>query len=165
MKPEVVNAIDIQIDAVRYENTFAQDVQINTSDIDREFCEQSGKFAYYGTLCEMSKDREARLKNDCDVLEAILDNEVRDQAAEVKVLDAKYKITEAEVAHRVKADPRYQAKYSEYLTAKKLTGILHVAKEAFQQRKDMLVSLGANQRFLNAEPRIQGTQMENVKKR
>lgn len=156
--------IDITIGNVGYSNSIKEDLEINKDDLDSEFLNQSEKFAYYGTLSELAKDKLARRKRELDLLEAQIDGEVRIQASNIKAADPKVKITVDAIKAAIVGDPRYQAKISEILDSQKMAGILNVAKEAFQQRKDMLVSLGANSRlFNNASPHITSTQMQVAK--
>ena len=59
------------------------------------------------------------------------------------------------VENEVITDPRYQKTMTEYLSIKKDHGMLQAGREAFTQRKEMLISLGANYRAEgNADPVI-----------
>lgn len=156
--------IEIKINGIEYENTLAEDLEINKGNLDQEFQEQSERYAYYGTLAELAKDKEARTKHELELLEAQLDALTRDNANQIASQNPKFKMTEAMVENQVKADPRYQAKLKEFLDSKRLAGILNVARESFQQRRDMLISLGANHRFLNGnEPRVMETKQDHAK--
>lgn len=156
--------IDITIGKVEYTNSLKEDLEINKDDLNTEFLNQSEKFAYYGTLSEMAKDKLARNKRELELLEARIDSEIRIQANNIRTSDPKAKITEEAIKKGVVADTRYQDKVLEMLDASKMAGILQVAKEAFQQRKDMLVSLGANSRLYAApDSRITNPQMQIAK--
>jgi len=161
-----VLSVETKIDDVTYENNLQDDLKIDQTQLDREFVEQSEKYAYYATLAELAKDREARLESELKVLSARIDWEIRDQAAALQASNTKVKLTEEMVKNQVIADSRIQTKNKELLEARKLAGMLRVAKESFLQRKDMLVSLGANHRVLNgndAHVSRQQVQMEHAK--
>lgn len=151
---------EVSLNGRAYESDAANDLRIDRTILDEEFANQHTRFAYYGTLHEMAKDRAARLKVSLETLYAQLDHEKRMAANAVKASSPGFKYTEAMCENEVKTDPRYIAKQNELLDANQLMGVLGVAREAFQQRKDMLISLGANARASTPDLRIYGDRVK-----
>jgi len=149
----------ISINSVEYLNGLRNDLKIDKTMLDDDFCTQHERFAYYATLYELAKDQELRLKKVMEDTYAHVDAEKRFDAMQVRSRDPKFKYTESMCDNECKLDTRYQKAYLEYLNAKKLTGLLGVQKEAFAQRKDMLISLGANMRSSVSDLKL----MENAK--
>jgi ATP-dependent protease HslVU (ClpYQ) peptidase subunit len=101
-------------------------------------------------VSELAKDRVAVLKTKLDQLYARIDYRVRTEATNAKV-----KLTEKMVENTVITDPEYVKLQQELLVARKDNGMLVCGVEALAQRKEMLISLGANARAsLTAGPRI-----------
>jgi hypothetical protein len=144
----------IDIGGVVYENSLMDDIRIDKTNLDEECATQAEKFAYYGAAAELAKSREAYLKNDLDVLYAQIEHEKRQAANTMQIANSKFKFTEKMCESEVITDKRYQAKKKEYLDAKKLTGLLTVGKDAFNHRREALISLGANQRVGANDTRI-----------
>lgn len=153
---------EIKINDVEYKQTIGDDLRIDRSILDDEFCEQSTKFAYYSTLHELARDKEARLKRELELFYANVDAEKRAGAIQAQAANPKFKYTEKMCENEVKTDERYQKKQLEYLDAKKLSGILGVAREAFAQRKEMLISVGANARSGVTSARVLSEQAKHI---
>ncbi len=146
--------LEISLNGKKYESDAANDLRIDRTVLDEEFATQHMRFAYYGTLHEMAKDKVVRLKVALETLYAQLDHEKRQAAAGLKTSNPGFKYTEAMCENEIKTDQRYQAKNMEYLDAMQTSGVLGVAREAFAQRKDMLISLGANARSGTSDLRV-----------
>lgn len=119
------------------------DLDVNKTEINEELSGQPASFAWYATLHELAKSKVQTLKYQLELLESQLDQDFR------KNWDAKVgniKMTEASLQAVIKATPDYQELMETYLEAQKNQGILGVAKQAFEQRKDMLISISANMR-------------------
>lgn len=133
--------VDVTLDGIRYERSLDEDISIDNSSLDYEFSEQAKRFAWWAVVGEISMDVLARQKYSLDVLYAQLDQQKRAEAQAVGV-----KLTEKMVENSVITDPLYREAMNKYLDIKKQSSILQAGKAAFLQRKDMLVSLGANYR-------------------
>jgi len=117
------------------------DLDINRTDINTELSHQPAQFAWYATLNELARDKVQTLKNQLGILESELDFKIR------RDWDTDSgKMTEAGVAAAIKLNLKHQQQTELYLEAMKNQGILNVAKLAFEQRKDMLISIAANMR-------------------
>lgn len=131
----------IELEGQKFDNCLEQDVAINTADLDSEFCNQTERFAWWAFLSELAKDLVARKKNELRILYAQLDYKSRAEAVVRNV-----KLTEKMVENQVVTHQDYQQCTVELIHAQKVHGILTAGKESLAQRKDMLISLGANLR-------------------
>jgi hypothetical protein len=133
--------VELDLDGVVHKGALQDDLPINESNITAEFIVQPELFAWWATVMELAKDLVAREKYRLDRLYAITDHNVRKFYN-----DNKQKVTEKIVENEVITDEEYQKAKLEYLEAKKQLGLLLAGKEAMVQRKDMLISIGANMR-------------------
>jgi hypothetical protein len=157
-----VLSFSIKLNGKEYSNDAAESLRIDRTILDDEFANQHVRFAYFATLHEIAKDKVARLKVSLETLYAQLDHEKRKIANEYKATQPSFKYTETMCENEIKTDQRYQAKNAEYLDAMQLAGVLGVAREAFAQRKEMLISLGANARASTPDLRILGDRAKEV---
>jgi hypothetical protein len=138
--------IKIEIHGIEYDNTFADDIRIDRTNLDEEFATQAEKYAYYAFLAEEAKSAYEFLKFEVEQLYATVDHEKRMAAEAVKAQNKSFKYTETMCANEVITDKRYVDKKGEMLNAKKLAGQLDQAAKSVAQRRDMLQQLGANTR-------------------
>jgi hypothetical protein len=103
--------------------------------------EHSDRFAWWATVVELARDKVARTKYQLDRIYALKDHAVR-----LELTNAKAKMTEKIVENSVVTSQEYQEVMFNLLEAKKQLGLAMAGKEALTQRKDMLISLGANMR-------------------
>ena len=138
----------------------AEDLNIDTTDINTAYIEQPGKFAYWATVALQAKFAYERKKQEVNrqedflkkTLYGKLDSTIRAQLE----LDGE-RITEAKVitainTHKdylIEQEHLYQLQ-SELLELQERFQQLEVAKESMNQRKDMLISLGAQLRLENS---------------
>lgn len=135
----------------------AEDLRINSVDINKDFCEQPAKFAYWATVAVQAQALVDRKKMEVDkqddyirkTLVGELDTEVR-QEMEMNG----EKATETKVTNRIYVHERYKAEVAklydlkeELLELQQKSALLNVAKDAMVQRKDALISLGAQLRL------------------
>ena len=138
----------------------ADDLEIKSTDIKSAYMEQPGKFAYWSTVALQAKFAYERKKQEVNrqeeylrkTLYGELDSVVRAQME----MDGE-KITETKVASNICTNEQYleeQAKLyelqDELIVLQGRYQQLDAAKEAMNQRKDMLISLGAQLRAENA---------------
>lgn len=116
-----------------------KDLGIDRTGINDVLGEQPALFAWYATLHELAKNKSNRLKSEMEVFRAVLDLTIRKRGGDIK-------LTEASISALIVSDPDYIEKDNIYTEAKKDEGMLMVAKQAFEQRKDMLVSIASNMR-------------------
>lgn len=121
--------------------TLRDDVQIEETNLDKAFREQASLFAHYATLYFNAARATGRAKVLLETKEAVVAKEIRDRA-----IAASEKITEKAIEQelaRHKEIIHHKLAFSE---AEALEDLAKNALEAFKQRKDMLVQLGANAR-------------------
>lgn len=120
---------------------FEEDQQINPLNLDEMFMTQAGHFAYYGTLSAKANKQASNMKMMMEIKEAELAREHRDN-----LNDTHAKVTEAMINSAVITDPRYKRITMLYHEAVEISENLKTVVEAFRQRRDMLVQMGAMQR-------------------
>lgn len=133
------------------------DLKINSTDINQDFCEQPAKFAWWATVAVQAQALVDRKKMEVDkqddyirkTLVGELDTEVR-QEMEMNG----EKATEIKVTNHIYIHERYKAEVAklydlkdELLELQQKSTLLNVAKDAMVQRKDALISLGAQLRL------------------
>jgi len=134
------------------------DLDIKKTEINDEMIKQPGQFAWYATLNELAKNKVQTLKSELELLEATLDQKTRRDWD-----DSQGKMTETSVSAKIKMSPEYKELISRYLEAQKSQGILSVARSAFEQRKDMLISLASNLRSeLDSDLKINKEKVANT---
>jgi hypothetical protein len=133
--------VNVEIGGITYHASLEDDITIDSQDLDNEFLNQARKYAWWAMVSELAKDLVARRKYELDMLYAQLDQKKRATA-----LANKFKMTEKMVENEVITDVSYQEAKRDYLQAKQWYGLLQAGREAFAQRKEMLISLGANYR-------------------
>ena len=121
----------------------AEDLKIEATALAKEYTEQALKFGYLAVVAEMSRAK-------CDELDHELDLVKSQKYHKLKGGDYQttygYKPTEDGLKAAVKTDEHVVALQSALNRARHDTGILYAFKNAFEQRKEMLISLGATQR-------------------
>lgn len=133
--------IQVILSGKKYDLDLERDLEINSTKINSELAEQPSKYAWYGVLSEFARATSTELKQKLDTLWSELYLAVRKQAVEEGL-----KLTEETVSSMVRTDKRYQELEQQYLEAKKQEQLLLVARQAFEHRKDMLISLASNLR-------------------
>lgn len=137
---------DIKLNGVNWENDIHDALSIDRTDLDSEFEKQPVNYAYYAYLHEVAKDQVNRQKHMLEILMAQVDHEVRTEAQFIRVQDPKAKFTETMFANMVKSNERVQKAQLELLDMQKMAGVLGSIKEGIAQKKESLISMGANHR-------------------
>ena len=135
--------------------SFQRDILIEEIDLNKAFRNQAAAFAYYATLSFRAMQDASAKKLKLAITESQLDKKIRDDAAESastladddkKVKSPTGKLTEKQIEHSICRDPSYIAITLEYNEAVAMQNLCNNALEAFRQRRDMLIQLGANAR-------------------
>lgn len=153
---ELMN-IEVKTSTAQANINLADDLEIHPYDINAAYIDQPGKFAYWSTVAIQAKFAYERKKQEVsrqeEYLKKTLYGEI-DKKVRVKMEMNGDKITEAKVANHILTDTRYleeqQKLYDlqdELLECQRRYSQLDMAKEAMNQRKDMLISLGAQLRL------------------
>ena len=112
-------------------------VTVDTENLDEEFKQQAGYYAWVSAVYAEAKAVTRQAKNELEVLEAKLSTKARDN---------EYAKTIVEVKQWVIGRPEYQEKLTQLHEAQLYEDILQGAVRSLEQRKDMIVQLGANHR-------------------
>lgn len=149
--------IEVKTQSSTHQVNLGDDLLIEPEHLNDAFIEQPAKFAYWATVALQAKSLVDKKKLEVDKQEDYLkknligelDGEVRKEME----LNGE-KITEAKVTNGIYTHERYQeeqAKYyqlkEELLELQNKFAVLDMAKESMNQRKDMLISLGAQLRM------------------
>lgn len=106
-------------------------------DLDLEFRRQAGYYAWIATVYAEAKARTRLQKAELELFESRATNSIRETTPGLTVGDVK---------SRVITSPKYRTKLSELHEAQRYEDILRGFVGALDQKKDMLVQLGANSR-------------------
>ena len=132
---------DLSLGDHLYENTLEEDVKINDDCLDEEFLNQPERFAWWATFENLKRGEAAELKNDLGELDARLGFAERGNLNNLKV-----KYTERMIAEHVITHPEHTKTQQQLMDAQKQLGQATAGRQAMEQRKEMLISLGANYR-------------------
>lgn len=150
---ELLN-VSVKTEGGKIDLNFSDDLKFTAENLNDAYIDQPSKFAYWSALAIQSKSLLDRKKLEVERFEEYmkktligeLDAEVRNNMS----MEGE-RITEARVTGNIYTHPRYlsatQDLYKlqdELLELQAQTNTLNLAKEAFLQRKDMIISLGAN---------------------
>lgn len=148
--------VTVKLPQNSYNLDLAKDSQIDVNNLNQGFIEQPTIFAWYATLAALAKSKVTRLKREVEkqddyikkTLIGTLDSKVRKQLE----INGE-KVTETKVTNAIYADVEYISNIQklnglkdELTDAEENSAILDVARETMIQRKDMLISLGAQVR-------------------
>ena len=120
---------------------FETDIKIDDLDLDVAFREQASLYAHYAVLYRDAQRVAGAKKINLDVTRSEIDKSIRDAAA-----TAGTKLTQAQIDAEIDRDKRYIQARLASIDASASEKLLANTLEAFGQRKDMLVQLGAQHR-------------------
>lgn len=134
----------VSLNNIDYEFDFDGDIEINKSDLDREFSRQAAAFARYATGYELALHEEKLFKAARERLEAHLDHQGRMENSAMVDSHGKpvVKMTEKMAENYVKGHAQYEEATLKYLQAQRITGLLKQGKDAMIQKQFMLQALG-----------------------
>ena len=152
--------IEVHTNKSRTTVNLADDLDIKSTHINTAYMEQPGKFAYWSTVALQAKFACERKKQEVnrqeEYLKKTLYGELDNLIRKNMEMDGE-KITESKVASNICTNEQYltaQAKLyelqDELLILQERYQQLDAAREAMNQRKDMLISLGAQLRQENS---------------
>lgn len=117
------------------------DLNIDRAGINDALANQPALFAWYATLYEMARNNSAVLNSQIDAYQAELDQYYRMEATKEGI-----KITEGSIKAKIDSNENMCKLIDDYNNSKRQEGMLYAAKAAFEQRKDMLISIASNMR-------------------
>lgn len=118
-----------------------KDVDFNIHDLDNAMMEHAGKFVHYAELSSAARRQYKRAKAAFEILESQLYAHWRETLTE-----GGKKSTEAQITAAVKTDPRWWSANQRLIEAEAQYDFANDAREAFLQRKDMIVQVSVDRR-------------------
>jgi len=119
---------------------------IDEANLDDLLCRQPEDHGRYCRIAALAKAKVERLEYGLEELEANLDTAIRDAKNKAKGKEGEEKLTEGRIKQLIISNPTRLAKINELLEAKEQHEIAMAAREASAQKKDCLISIGANRR-------------------
>lgn len=152
----------------------AKDLAINIDNLNEDFCNQPSLYAWWATVaCQaraISDKYKLKVEQKEEYIKKTLVGELDLEVRRNLEMDGE-KVTEAKVTNGIYSHPRYQEALQElytikeeYLDANSKAVTLEVARDAMNQRKDALISLGAQLRneYNNSELSIKKQQVKSI---
>ena len=121
--------------------SFGKDVLVDKNNLSESFANQGGMFAHYSVAVYQASLQASSKKLLMDTIYATLDKEVREAA-----VASGEKITEDKVKQSIRMNPKFIIAQKDHIEAEALYDHYRNLLEAFRQRKDMLVQMGADAR-------------------
>lgn len=122
-------------------DTLRKDVEISVIDLSEEMRLHPRMMVHYGYLASLARRQFDRMKVAMGVLEARLNHIHRE-----RITEEGKKATEAGVEAAVKSDPRWWEGQQRLIDSRAIYDIADVAREAFMQRRDMMIQIAADLR-------------------
>ena len=148
--------LTVEMSGKTYVQDLNEDLRINADDINESYIDQPSKFAWWAVLAAQARAKADRIKSAIEkqdeYIRKILTGELDAAVRKSLELDGE-KVTEGKVTNGIYKNDRYIEEMTklhnlrdEYVEANEDACILEAAKDAMNQRKDMLISLGAQMR-------------------
>lgn len=142
----------------RYSPELAEELKIDQNDLDNEFSEQPKKYGWWATLHALSQEKVDQLEQALVVTEAEIDHKFRSEGSiteyDEEGGETNIKLTEDGMKRAISRNTDVKALKGQIIDAKKNAAVLKGAKDSFDQRKDMLIQLGASSRKEYANPEL-----------
>lgn len=117
------------------------ELKMDETTINDDLKNQPSLFAWYAVLEELAEKDFAEAKLAFDLMLAFLDKSFREEATK-----SNSKLTETQLLNQMRLDTQYLEATTRVNESRKNVGVLRAIKEAFAQRKDMLITLASNMR-------------------
>lgn len=149
-------SIQVNTDLGEYGGDLKEDLDIDIDDLTSSFMDQPGKFAWWAVLASqaraIARRRQNEFENYKDYINKTLQSKLDQEVREMLEMDGE-KITESKVEKMIFGHKEYKEaqeklkdlKY-QHIEAEADANLLESARYAMEQRKDMLISLGAHLR-------------------
>ncbi len=118
-----------------------RDVEFDLNDLDNAIRSHAALFVHYANLSRLARRQFERMKATAEILESKLYAVHREA-----LLAAGGKATEATIDAAVKCDPRWFATQQKVIDSRAIYDLAGDAREAFAQRKDMLIQISVDRR-------------------
>lgn len=141
---------DVTIDNKVTKIDIDKDLDINMDDLNNELIKQPSKYAYYATLSEYAHKRVAEIENEINVTYSQIynqivtaNNQLEAEEAEKSKPKKAEKLTETAIKNMIVNRKSYNELVKQQIEMEYLYNILKSAKNAFEQRCQMLIQLGS----------------------
>lgn len=131
---------DLSGETVTYDLT--EELKVNEFNVVQEFLHQSAKYVYWGSILEKVKLYRETTELKAETYKA----SIYEHSRMVLIQAGTAKPTKEQVLSQIMLDESYIKILEEYQTYNYLVGQLTYVVKAFEQRKDMLIQYGAEQR-------------------
>lgn len=118
-----------------------KDVEFDPNDLDTAVRQHAGLFIHYANIARLARRQWERMKAAVEILESRLGTYHREA-----LTGAGGKVTEAMIEAATKSDPRWWAAQQKEIDARAIYDLANDAREAFSQRKDMIVQVSVDRR-------------------
>lgn len=136
---EAIKKIELKYDVT--ENEISADTQISSTKLDDCVCKQAGLRAYWGVRQANADAQLAFIKRKFDTIEAQLYAKYRKAQ-----IEAGEKATEKSIENAVRQDNVWKAMKDVVIEANRIADLNRAAVNAINDRRDMLIQLGADRR-------------------
>lgn len=136
---EAIKKIELKYDVT--ENEISADTQISPTKLDDCVCKQAGLRAYWGVRQANADAQLAFVKRKFDTIEAQLYAKYRKAQ-----IEAGEKATEKSIENAVRQDNVWKAMKDVVIEANRIADLNRAAVNAINDRRDMLIQLGADRR-------------------
>lgn len=148
--------LDIDLGGKQYHQDLTDDLRINSDDINQSYIDQPSKYAWWAVLAAQARGRADKLKNAADKQDEFIRKVLTGKLDELVRQDLEMngeKVTEGKVSNGICKHSDYIAALEDYhnlkdqyVQANEDASILEAARDSLNQRKEMLISLGAQLR-------------------
>jgi hypothetical protein len=119
------------------ERSFIEEIEIDKFSLDKECATNGEKVIYWGSKWAEANALREEAKKRLDEVRANLDLSIRENPESFGVVT---KLTETMIEQLIKRHSEYKKAYEDYISAKRVAEELNMVKEAFLQRKDLLLA-------------------------
>lgn len=113
-----------------------KDLAIDPANLNKAMIDQLGFFVHYSGMAIKARRALDEAKNRLEIAEAALKSKVRQE-----LTDAGGKFTEGQIDAQVKVNPAYRSAVAKVIELTEVKGYCDTVKEAFEQRKYLLLQL------------------------
>jgi len=148
--------IKVKTESMDFKGDLGEELKINIEDLNESYLDQPGKYAWWAVLSAQAISKANKIKSEMENLKEYINKTLMGEL-DLKVRERMErtgeKATEARVERAIYTHKDYKKHMEklkrlriEYAEANGEAAILEAAKDAMDQRKDMLISLGAQLR-------------------
>jgi len=127
--------VEVDVDEVK------RDLSISPTDLTASFMDQAPLYVEYARICHTAEYNLDTAKRQLSIVTALVDAEIRENNR-----SKGFKTTEGEISNRINSDSRIANKQKTVAEARLKANLCKSTLDAFRQRRDMLIQMGADAR-------------------